>query len=82
MFNKILLGTVSEGNSRLKWELSLFICIKRIENENDRYSMNNFLKRTLSLIMAVALFFTAIPLQTIVSAVDFTLGTKGYTVIG
>lgn len=44
--------------------------------------MNNFLKRTLSLIMTVALFFTAVTLQTIVSAVDFTLGTKGYTVIG
>ena len=32
--------------------------------------------------MAVALFFTAIPLQTIVSAVNFTTGTKAYTVIG
>lgn len=44
--------------------------------------MNNFLKRTLSLIMAVALLFTAIPFQTIASAVDFTLGTKVYTIIG
>ena len=44
--------------------------------------MNNFLKRTLSLIMAVALFFTAIPLQTIVSAVNFTTGTEVYTKIG
>ncbi len=44
--------------------------------------MNNFLKRTLSLIMAVALFFTAVPLQTVVSAVNFTTGTKVYTVIG
>lgn len=32
--------------------------------------------------MAVALLFTAIPFQTIASAVDFTLGTKVYTVIG
>lgn len=44
--------------------------------------MNNIFKRTLSLIMAVALFFTAIPLQTIVSAVDFDAGTEVYTVIG
>ena len=32
--------------------------------------------------MAVALFFTAIPLQTIVSAVNFTTGTEVYTKIG
>lgn len=82
MFHKILLGTVSEGNSRLKWELSLFIYKTNRERKGQVYPMNNFLKRTLSLIMAVALFFTAIPLQTIVSAVDFTLGTKGCTVIG
>lgn len=44
--------------------------------------MNNFFKRTLSLIMAVALFFTAVPLQTIVSAVNFTTGTEVYTKIG
>lgn len=44
--------------------------------------MNSIFKRTLSLIMAMALFFTAVPLQTIVSAVNFTTGTKGYTVIG
>ena len=31
--------------------------------------------------MAVALFFTAIPLQTIVSAVDFKAGTEVYTKI-
>ena len=32
--------------------------------------------------MVVALFFTAIPLQTIVSAVNFTTGTEVYTIIG
>ena len=44
--------------------------------------MNSIFKRTLSLIMAMALFFTAVPLQTIVSAVNFTTGAKVYTVIG